>query len=40
MASEKDELLMDLGTLHIGFYPCLTRKGTLLELVNMDMNAD
>ena len=40
MASEKDELLMDLGALHIGFYPCLSRKGAILELVNRDMNAD
>ena len=40
MASDEDELLMDLGTLHIAFYPCLSRKGAILELVNMDMNAD
>ena len=40
MASEKDELLMYLGTLHTGFYPCLSRKGTILELLNRDMNAD
>ena len=39
MASDEDELLMDLGTLHIAFYPCLSRKGTILELVNRDMNA-
>ena len=40
MASDKDELLMDLGTLQIAFYPCLSRKGTILELVNRGINAD
>ena len=40
MASEKDELLMDLGTLHIAFCPCLPRKRATLELAKGEMNAD